>query len=63
MTAASTSTEKFRASFSTLSLAIGAFRAWHQKRQDRRILDGLSEQQLRDIGVHRFPDGDYGREW
>src|SRR5947208_2061907 len=56
MTAASPRTEKFRASFSSLSLAIGAFRAWHQKRRDQRILDGMSD-------MHRgsgFGDGGCG---
>ena len=48
MTAASNTTEKFRASFAILSLAIGAFRAWHQKRRDQRILDSLSPDQLKE---------------
>ena len=63
MTATSTRTPKFRASLSTLSLAIGAFRAWHQQRRDQRILDSLSDAQLRDIGVDRRPGGDYWRNW
>jgi uncharacterized protein YjiS (DUF1127 family) len=63
MTATSARSTKFRASFSTLSLAIGAFRAWHQKRRDRRILDSLSDAQLRDIGCDRLPGGDYWRNW
>ena len=63
MNAAPARSEKFRASFSNLSLAIGAFRAWHQRRRDQRILNSLSDTQLKDIGVHRLPGGDYGREW
>lgn len=32
--------------------------SWHRKRRDQRILDGLSQAQLKDIGYHRLPSGD-----
>ena len=35
------------------SLTVGAFRAWNQQRRDRRILSGLSDYQLKDIGYRR----------
>jgi uncharacterized protein YjiS (DUF1127 family) len=38
-----------------------AFLTWHRKRQDQRILDGLSQEQLKDIGYHRLPSGDLER--
>lgn len=38
-----------------------AFLAWHRKRQDQRILDGLSQEQLKDIGYHRLPSGELER--
>ena len=44
-----------RSPFTGLTLAIGAFRAWNQRRSDARILSGLSEYQLKDIG-YRLPE-------
>lgn len=30
-------------------------RAWHAERRDRRALEGLSDEQLKDIGYRRVP--------
>jgi uncharacterized protein YjiS (DUF1127 family) len=41
-----------------------AFIDWHKKRRDRVVLDGLSDEQLKDIGYRRLPSGDLEpREW
>jgi uncharacterized protein YjiS (DUF1127 family) len=42
-----------RSPFTGLIVAVGAFRAWNQRRSDARILAGLSEYQLKDIGYRR----------
>ena len=42
-----------RSPFTGLILAVGAFRAWNQRRSDARILSGLSDYQLKDIGYRR----------
>ena len=36
----------------------GAVRVWNRKRRDRRIIEGLSPEQLKDIGYRRLPSGD-----
>ena len=38
-----------------------AFLTWHRKRSDRRIIDGLSQEQLKDIGFRRLPSGELER--
>ena len=53
----------FRASLTFLSLTFGAFRAWHQRRRDQRILDSLGPDQLKDIGYVRGSRGEYERNW
>jgi uncharacterized protein YjiS (DUF1127 family) len=42
----------------------GRIRNWIRRRRDQRILDGLSVEQLKDIGFRRLPTGELGpREW
>jgi uncharacterized protein YjiS (DUF1127 family) len=38
-----------------------AFLTWHRKRRDQRILDSLSQEQLKDIGYYRLPSGEIER--
>jgi uncharacterized protein YjiS (DUF1127 family) len=43
----------------SVTIAIQRFfkglRAWHAERRDRRVLDSLSEELLKDIGFRRVP--------
>ncbi len=36
-------------------------RAWLKRRRDRRIIEGLSREQLKDIGYRRTPSGELER--
>ena len=53
MIAQSTRRSQPRSTFTGLALAIGAFRAWNQRRSDARVLSSLSDYQLKDIGYRR----------
>jgi uncharacterized protein YjiS (DUF1127 family) len=55
MTATSTHSSQPRSAFTGLTLAVNAIRAWNQRRSDARILSGLSDYQLKDIG-YRLPE-------
>jgi uncharacterized protein YjiS (DUF1127 family) len=39
----------------------GLVRSWQKQRRDRRIIDGLSDDQLKDIGYRRMPSGELDR--
>jgi hypothetical protein len=43
------------ASLAGIERAAAALRAWRNARRDRRALEGLSEEQLKDIGFRRVP--------
>jgi uncharacterized protein YjiS (DUF1127 family) len=43
------------ASLAGIERAAAAFSAWRRARRDRRALEGLSEEQLKDIGFRRVP--------
>lgn len=45
----------------TIQIHTTTLRAWLQRRRDRRIIEGLSQEQLKDIGYHRLPSGELER--
>ena len=49
---------------STRQAIASHLRAWLRRRRDQRILDGLTADQLKDIGYRRLPSGGFSeREW
>ena len=50
-----------RAPLAGLAFVVAAVGAWLKRRRDRRIIEGLSQEQLKDIGYNRLPSGELER--
>lgn len=61
MTTIENRTITLRAPLAGLAFVLAATRAWAKRRSDRRIIEGLSQEQLKDIGYHRAPSGELER--